>query len=114
MRKIEDCFALVASSDHDFSCRQIVILLRCGCTESAFDRQIHTLARELGYSRPVVSRAAQKLIGASYIERAELPGDRRTCVLSVTREGHRFIQTILGEPETRSPKRRREKAHAST
>lgn len=105
-----DCLRRAAATDHDLSVRQLVILLTCAKQPSPRDRQVHVLETTLGFSRPVISRAGAKLVGMNppMMHRSELPEDRRTCVLTVTTAGHRFIQEVLGEPVARAPKWRRE------
>lgn len=105
-----DGLMVVASSSHDFSVRQVALLFLCDRVESAADRQVLRLAKDLELSRPVLSRAASRLEEAGYIERSKLANDDRTCVLTVTRAGKRFIAQILGQPtpaEPAKPKRRR-------
>ena len=108
VRRFLDVITAIMATEHDFSVRQIGVLLTCAETEGSFDRQVHRLADKMVLSRPVICRAADRLEDAGFIERQGLPGDKRACVLQVTKRGHQFIQQIYGEPEiSRRTKRTR-------
>jgi DNA-binding MarR family transcriptional regulator len=117
-KRFLDFVTRITQSPYDFSVRQVATLLVCAETISSADRQTHRIAEALNFSRPVVCRATDRLEEAGFIERQELPGDRRACVLAVTKSGHQFIQMIYGEktPATKRVKpsdRRRERAAAA-
>lgn len=92
----------VARSGHEVTFRQAAILLHCERTRDAVDRQINSLATFFGFSKPVVSRAADRLVEFDLVRRSELPGDRRTCVLTITAAGVRFICEMMAEPAPRA------------
>lgn len=86
----------VTKSPHDFSFRQIAVLLVCSKIELAINRQLHLIAGRLSFSNPVLSRAADRLEEAGYVVRSKLHGDRRQVVLTVTDAGRAFIAQIMG------------------
>lgn len=112
MRTFTDCVIAVTKYEHDLTFRQVAVLAECARTVPEEDRQIHSLATLFSFSRPVISRAADKLEEIGYVERSSLAHDRRTCVLSVTKKGHRFLLDVQGQPvpavESKSRKRRAE------
>lgn len=106
------CILRAAKAGHDLTVRQLALLHVAAVTPSDQDRQLFELAKTLHVARPILHRASAKMVDLGFMERSHLPGDRRTCVLTVTREGHRFIMDILGEPvppaQSKSKKRRTE------
>ena len=116
MRSFLQSLLVVTDSPHDFTARQVALLFVCHENVMAESRQVHRLAAEMGMSRPVIVRAADRLEEAGFLERSTLPGDRRTCVLSVTRAGERFVADVLGLPMPvagAKPRRRRTDALAT-
>ena len=105
MQTFTDCIIRAAKSEQDFSTRQIAILMILEQTEDEYDRQIHTLATLLGFKRPVISRTGDRLVEAGFVSRSSIPGDKRTCVLTITKAGVRFVQHVLGEGVTAKSKR---------
>jgi DNA-binding MarR family transcriptional regulator len=107
MNTIQESIIAVTRSPHDFSFRQIAVLLVCADTPDEHDRQTRTVAERLDFSRPVVSRATDRLEEAGLIRRQGLAGDERACVLEVTGKGHDFIRIVIhGEPARKSARRR--------
>ncbi len=49
------------------------------------------LARIEGVRRPTITRAINRLAESGLIERREDPEDRRSALISVTEEGHRYL-----------------------
>jgi len=49
------------------------------------------LARIEGVQRPTVTRVVNRLVESGLIERREDPEDRRSALLSVSEEGHRYL-----------------------
>ena len=102
MHDFADCVIRVTKTDHDFTFRQIAVLMICAREDNPAERQVLKLAASLEKPRPIISRAADRLVEAGLAVRSELPNDRRTCVISVTPDGRRFISHILGESAKRS------------
>lgn len=97
MNDFADYVIRVTKTGHDFTFRQIAILMICSREDDPEKRQVRELAGALGTARAIITRASDRLVEASLASRSELPGDRRTCVISVTPAGRKFIAHILGE-----------------
>jgi DNA-binding MarR family transcriptional regulator len=114
LRTFTDTIVAASKLQHEMTVRQLAVLMVCARTEDQRERQIHALADFFETSRPVIHRASSNFVDMGFMSRSQIPGDRRTCVLTVTRAGHRFIQEIEGQPvvakESRSAKRRAEAA----
>lgn len=89
-----DVLIRAAQSENDWTCRQLALLVLVADTKSDFDRQLGELAAVLTLTKPVVHRASEKLVGLGYLQRSKIPGDNRTCVLTVTKAGQRFIMDL--------------------
>jgi DNA-binding MarR family transcriptional regulator len=50
------------------------------------------LARIEGVQRPTMTRAINRLADAGLIDRREDPEDRRSSLISVSEEGHRYLE----------------------
>jgi DNA-binding MarR family transcriptional regulator len=108
MLSFSEAIVRLAYAYPDMTLRQAAILFHAAKITDETARQVHKLANHFGWFRPVISRAGDRLESYGLIERGQIAGDRRTCVFTVTRSGHRAIQKALDEPETKSPKRRKE------
>jgi DNA-binding MarR family transcriptional regulator len=76
--------------------RPLAVLLEvasAGNNEQA--RLVGTVADGLGIPRPTVTRIASMFVDAGLMTRYELPHDRRTCVLHLTRTGRSMADAIL-------------------
>ena len=59
-------------------------------------RQTKSLAAQIGGPRSMITRGADMLEGQGYARRSQLPGDRRSCVLTLTTEGEKFVRELVG------------------
>lgn len=94
-------FFSVVRAGQDFTARQIAILRLVQTEPAPKDRQIKSLATSLAISKPVVSRAADRLQEDGYVTRGILDTDKRSCVLSITRKGLSLMASIAGEKPAR-------------
>jgi DNA-binding MarR family transcriptional regulator len=84
-------FIRAAQADRDMTCRQAAILLMV-CT---YPRESNkAIARALGVSAPIVTRAADKLIELGLLRRRVSVMDRRMVELTVTTAGARLVREI--------------------
>lgn len=112
MDTFTDCALRAAKAGHDLTVRQLALLLVAARTNSEHDRQLFELANTLAVARPILHRASAKMVDLGYMERSHLPGDRRTCVLTVTKAGFLFIKNLHGIPvvepaDERRPRRKK-------
>lgn len=94
-------FALVRTN-RDFTARQVAILRLCQTSRREADRQVKELSATLGISKPVTSRAADKLEDEGYLTRSIMGEDRRTCVLTLTAAGKKLMSDIASDKATRA------------
>jgi DNA-binding MarR family transcriptional regulator len=59
-------------------------------------RQVKVLARDLRLSRPAVTRGLDGLAREGYAKRGKLPGDKRSCIATLTAKGERFLAGLVG------------------
>jgi DNA-binding MarR family transcriptional regulator len=52
------------------------------------------VAKELGFSRPALSRACDTLIIHGFLSRVRTECDRRRCDISLTAEGRKFVGSM--------------------
>jgi DNA-binding MarR family transcriptional regulator len=114
MRRFLQSVLEVAAYERELTFRQVAVLGLCVEVAQPVERQIHAIASYLAVSRPVVSRAADVLEEAGLVKRGVLDSDKRTCVLTVTRDGQKFWARITGEPALVSaPRRRKPETYAA-
>lgn len=84
--------ALVQSMRHqgrDLSARQMAVLLSVYLTPAP--HTVRGLARELGVSKPAITRAVDKLSRLGLVRRREDPLDRRSVLIQRTVKGSVFL-----------------------
>lgn len=115
MNENEGVLLRFATDGLDLSGRQGGVLLLCRLREtSPHDRQVKSLAETLGWAKPVISRAADKMVEMGLLSRSQIPGDRRSCVLSITTKGRKLLTAILeGKPAPARRSRAKEAAAAA-
>jgi len=108
MPEFIDCMRRVVGAKLDLSCRQVLLLCLCdpAVTPQQTDRQVKDMALEIGVAKPVISRAAEKLVDLGLLDRSQIGGDRRSCVLTSTTKGKGLIRSIIGQPASAATKRR--------
>lgn len=91
-----DTIIALARSDMDFSVRQIAVLLVCQSESEPKERQIKSISERLNVAKPIIVRAADKLAEhkPSLVGRSQIVGDRRTCVLTLTKAGRAMADDL--------------------
>ncbi len=115
---MQTLLAYVRSGDPDLTNRQMALLLLV-CLRPG-PHTVRGLAGALSVSKPVITRALNRLGALGYLRRERDDADRRNIFVTPTREGTRFLehfeQLIAGDgsPGERPPEpaHRREPAHA--
>jgi len=80
----------VRSGDPDLTNRQMAILLLVGQTQGP--HTVRGLASRLTVSKPVVTRALNKLASLGFLRRQRDEADKRNIFISVTERGGRFLE----------------------
>lgn len=80
----------VRSGDPDLTNRQMAILMLVGQTQGP--HTVRGLASRLTVSKPVVTRALNKLASLGFLRRQRDEKDRRNIFVLVTTAGSRFLQ----------------------
>lgn len=108
MTENEGVLLRFATDGLDLTSRQGGILLLCRMRdESKEDRQVKTIAAKMGWAKPVISRAADKMVDMGLLSRSQLPDDRRSCVITITKKGRALLQLILDGKGAETPEHRR-------
>lgn len=84
-------FVLAADVDANMTCRQMAILALVAEHPGQSNQPI---AASLGISRPVVTRAADRLVELTLITRVQCREDRRKVKLTITAAGLRLLNRI--------------------
>lgn len=74
-----------------FSLRQIGLLLLLKQNKTPYGRQVGVIADEMRLAKSAITRGADGLSEMGLIERGELPEDRRSCFLTLTPAGEKFV-----------------------
>ncbi len=85
---------LVRDGGHDFSLRQLAILLEIYTVEPP--HTVRDLARKLGVTKPVITRALDTMGALDLVTRRRDDADRRNVIISRTVKGALFVEA-LGE-----------------
>lgn len=93
----------VRSGDPDLTNRQMAILLMVGQTQGP--HTVRGLASRLTVSKPVVTRALNKLASLGFLRRQRDDADKRNIFVSLTERGGRFLERFQelierSQPET--------------
>ncbi len=91
----------VRSGDPDLTNRQMAILLLVGQTQGP--HTVRGLASRLTVSKPVVTRALNKLTTLGFLRRQRDEADKRNIFVSVTDRGGRFLKRFQGLIERSQP-----------
>jgi len=83
----------VMEVDHIVTSPQLRILVRIA---TRGPQNPGDIATELGVHPSNATRASEKLVRAGLIQREEDPGDRRYVRLTLTREGERLVERVIG------------------
>ena len=76
----------------DLTTRQLALLLHVGLMRPP--HTVRGLSQTLGFSKPAVTRALDRLVGLSFVERQRDPRDRRSVLIHLTRAGEAFLAGI--------------------
>ncbi len=82
-------FVVTGSLDPHMTCRQVAILLIMAQHPGY---SVKHIARALGLSRPVITRASDKLVELDLVDRTTAIEDRREVALAPTRAGLRLLR----------------------
>jgi DNA-binding MarR family transcriptional regulator len=82
-------FVETAAADANMTCRQVAILLMMAHHPS---HSVKHIARALGLSRPVITRATDRLVLLKLASRSMSSSDRRQVELAPTRAGLRLLR----------------------
>jgi DNA-binding MarR family transcriptional regulator len=82
----------VRSEGRDLSVRQLAVLLSVYLTPAP--HTVRGLARELGVSKPAITRAVDKLSHLGLVRRKEDPSDRRSVLIQRTVQGSVYLSEI--------------------
>jgi DNA-binding MarR family transcriptional regulator len=83
---------LVRQDAPDLTARQLATLLVC-CLEDG-PHTMSGLAERLGVSRPVITRAADRLVEFGFVKRVDDARDRRSVLLEVTASGRLYVEEL--------------------
>ena len=103
----------VRSGEPDLTNRQMALLLLVYLNPGP--HTVRGLARALNVSKPVVTRALNRLGALGYLRRQRDDSDKRNIFVARTSEGAEFLEEFgqfLGEGESRGPSRSRQPALA--
>jgi len=73
----------------DLTTRQLALLLHVALMPAP--HTVRGLSRTLGFSKPAVTRALDRLVGLDYVARQRDPSDRRSVLIHLTRAGEVFL-----------------------
>lgn len=76
----------------DLTTRQLALLLHVGLMRPP--HTVRGLSQILGFSKPAVTRALDRLTGLDYVARQRDPRDRRSVLISLTRGGEAFLSSL--------------------
>jgi len=91
----------VRSGDPDLTNRQMAILLLVGQTDGP--HTVRGLASRLTVSKPVVTRALNKLASLGFLRRQRDEADKRNIFVSLTDRGGKFLERFQGLIERSQP-----------
>ena len=86
--------ALVRQDGPDLSARQFGVFLTCYLESDA--QTVRGLASSLDVSKPVISRALDRLADFDLVRRKADPDDRRSVLVQRTPAGNAFLKDIRG------------------
>ena len=81
---------LVSYDSSHLTIRQLNALLRC----SDAPQTVRRLAADMGVTKPVITRSADKLEELGWIRRCEDKEDRRSIILKITPAGMRLVEGL--------------------
>lgn len=87
---------LMADNDHDPTGRQIAVLLEI-CESDSKTCTVRGLSGRLGFSKPVITRAADRLEIEQWGKRMPDPLDRRSVLIVPTQRGRALVKAFLVE-----------------
>jgi len=73
----------------DLTTRQLALLLHVGLMPAP--HTVRGLSQTLGFSKPAVTRALDRLAELDYVRRERDPRDRRSVLIQLTRAGDSFL-----------------------
>lgn len=76
----------------DLTTRQLALLLHVGLTGGP--HTVRGLAEVLGFSKPAVTRALDRLTALGWLERTRDQRDRRSVLVTITDQGRGFLQDL--------------------
>jgi DNA-binding MarR family transcriptional regulator len=76
----------------DLTTRQLALLLHVGLMRPP--HTVRGLSQTLGFSKPAVTRALDRLVGLDFVERQRDPRDRRSVLIRLTRGGESFLASL--------------------
>jgi DNA-binding MarR family transcriptional regulator len=81
------------TGDIDPTARQLCLLLGVVKTQQT----VRGMAADLNISKPAISRAADRMAEIGYLVREEDKTDRRSVLLTITKQGKAFLKEIMAE-----------------
>lgn len=94
----------------DLTSRQLGMLILCREAKRPEERQVNVIADNMRVSKPAITRAADRLEKDGFLTRAKLPGDKRTCVLTLTVLGVNYFADLMETARPLDPARRKRAA----
>jgi len=76
----------------DLTTRQVALMLHVGLMPPP--HTVRGLAETLNFSKPAVTRALDRLTRLGFVVRDRDPNDRRSVLVSMTPEGHAFLDEL--------------------
>jgi DNA-binding MarR family transcriptional regulator len=87
--------ASVASDGPDLSARQLTVFLKV-YLEPGTEHTVRGLAEALNVSKPVITRALDRLEEADFAKRQKDPKDARSVIVKTTPNGSAYLRTLSG------------------
>ena len=84
--------AKLVKQGNDLSSRQLHVMFECVDGEKTVKQLFES--GEPGIDKPAVTRAVDRLVSLGYTKRLEHPTDRRSVLVSLTREGKTFMRGL--------------------
>lgn len=76
----------------DLTTRQLALLLHLGLVPGP--HRVRGLAEVLGFSKPAVTRALDRLSALGWVARVREPQDRRSVLVTLTEGGHAVLRDL--------------------
>lgn len=87
--------ASVSSDGPDLTARQLAVFLKV-YLEPNIDHTVRGLAKKLNVSKPVITRALDRLEELDFTKREKDPTDRRSIIARRTPTGSAYLRTLAG------------------